>query len=142
MSDKVWKSSEWLLKKGHIKAITRGRRSDDIHKVLSQAVADGVKFSDYTPKVSKKRNGETRIINTSPAAAPGEKTIADISFFYPEAEWEAFEVESGKSRSVREACQQHRASLTTHPCPGAIITSVDGDPSGVIVSMRMRKGEK
>lgn len=41
------KAKEWLKANGHIAEVTRGRISNDNHKRLLDAVAKGVKFSDY-----------------------------------------------------------------------------------------------
>jgi hypothetical protein len=40
-------AKEWLKANGHIAEVTRGRISNENHKRLLAAVAEGVKFSDY-----------------------------------------------------------------------------------------------
>lgn len=118
------KAKEWLKANGHVKEVTRGRISTANHALLAQAVADGVKLSDYAPKEVIGTKGETRVKNVSPIAATGEKVIRELLITYPEDSFKAVQLD-GKERGMREVCHTCHVSLVGHVCAEPAIVALD-----------------
>ncbi len=132
-------AKQWLKDNGFISEITRGRISTENHARLAEAVANGVVIDGYKPREVVNKSGEARIKNVSPTAVSGEKVIEEITIPFPDSEWIAVESISGVKRSVKEACQQHGLSLSGHHCLTLpVITSRDGNPQGVTVSIQRK----
>ena len=123
---KTWQKKDWLKANGFIKEVTRGRISGENHKRLSEAVANGVKFSDYTAvkteAVEKTSKGTTtktvRVIrdgSESPSVPGDTAWISMHDMRFPEAEYIAIS-ETGEKFGMREACNNCHLSLLNHKC--------------------------
>lgn len=129
---KQWKANEYLLDQGKIKEIKRGRRSAENIAFLVDAVANGVKFSDFTPAETTTPQGETVVKNVAkPAGSSNIDNFNEGFVRYPEDEnWIVREKgANGKIRSLREACQNCRYSLAGHLCQNPVIVKRDGSGS-------------
>jgi hypothetical protein len=107
-------AKEWLKANGHIAEVTRGRISNDNHKRLLAAVAEGVKFSDY-PKggtVVVTPTGESTYVKPATVEEVG---IPDLYYRYDEHAWKAV-AEDGTIYGMREACNNCGYSLVGHKC--------------------------
>ena len=89
-------------------APTRGRLSSANHAILKEAIEAGVELSDYPPNKVE------------------EDLIPELTFRFSEKFYVAREKETGRIRSMREACSNCLYSLTSHICDNPSIVSFDG----------------
>lgn len=127
------KAKEWLLKNGHIKAITRGRISLENRALIEEAVRNGANIEGYSVSTAPVKD-ETPAVVTKAAPVSSEKIIHDIGpERYDEREWIAFIYEDGKQKEIgiRSVCATCGASLTYHVCESPRVR-VDYDQTAVV----------
>lgn len=110
-------AKEYLLSKGKIDAITRGRISRDNHAFLLSEVQRGIKIDGYTPVEVTKASGEKSIKNTQKVST--EKVVSDLPpERYFEESTEAYAFVDGKKHPVgmRTVCNTCGVSFTYHYC--------------------------
>lgn len=132
---------EWLEKNcplkstpGHkcVKANQRGRMSKEHHDILAK---NQDKLSGYKAETVENKDGSKRIVNKS-SDTPVSKVIADLSFRYNEKNWKAVEVDSGRERGMREACNICRYSLIGCFCDRPRIVAA-GDRTATTVEVKV-----
>ncbi len=112
-------AKEWLKANGHIAEVTRGRISNENHKRLLAAVAQGVKFSDYPKGGTVVKTGDGQEKYVKPEAPTGVE-IPELYYRYSLEGYHAKD-SSGKVYSMREACQNCGLSLVGHKCDDPIV---------------------
>lgn len=125
------KANQWLLDNNFIERITRGRRSAENNIRLHEAYLSGIRFSDWEPAESENSDGEYVTKNAKPIKNE-TATIGEITYTYPEAEWEAYAMVNGKKVSVgmRECCSNcysmfgRHVSLVGHWCLTPTVSTV------------------
>lgn len=119
---------EYLVEKGLAKA-GRGKFSKVAHGALAEAIANGVKFSDY-PKVGKPAPVKSDTPKVEKAA--GQKPVAPSGtaeilfpdeYRWPEAEYRAVSFDDGKKvvHGMAEVCNNCRVSLVMCACESPMI---------------------
>lgn len=128
----MMKANDWLLKEGHIKEITRGRRSLANINHLMTAYQAGTRFSDWEPKETvNTTTGETRVVNTVKAAGGSQIDNYNEPFIRYPGEMDSYTVtdSQGNKRSLKEACNNCGLSLVGHTCNNPVIVRKDGTGS-------------
>lgn len=110
---------EYLVSLGLAKP-GRGKFSHAANVALISARDKGMKFSDDDKPV--------KVVSDKPAKPKASTPkpvgiVTDIAYTYPEAEYKAIEIESGKVRSMREVCMTCGVSLVVHGCLSPVIVS-------------------
>lgn len=136
----MMKAKEWLLSKGHIDAITRGRMSLENHARLKAAYDAGERFSDW-PKGEVKETasptGETEVRVVRDPNQTNEKVVSELFYRYGNGSsddlnrWHAV-TEDGTIYGMKEACSCGY-SLIGHVCDtptvlGKPVTIKEGPP--------------
>lgn len=125
---------EHLLKHGKIDAITRGRISGVNLKWLEEEWNKGVRYSDWSPEEGTKKaiTKTTTVVSRKSENTENLSGISDYTEIYPENQFVVFQRVDGKRfyRSMREACQHCRVSLTQCQCDTVgrepLIVATDG----------------
>jgi len=148
---KMYKGNDFLLLTGRIEKITRGRMSSENKAFLAEAVAAGVKFSNFTPTEAVNSSGNTVIKNTSPRASSNIDNFAEEFVRYPGAHggiYGANEVwkvtlPNGKTLptpngmgGLRETCANCRLSLVGHMCQTPQIDTIEFGRVSVTIERR------
>jgi len=107
---------QFLLKEGKIKEAGRGRISGANMAFIEQAYANGQRFSDWEPVKSEKVDAAVNKKAKQPLVK--ENISTEFRVYWPEDEYNAIEIRKGKRiiRSMREACNNCRASLVQCSC--------------------------
>lgn len=129
------KAKEWLLEKGYISAITRGRISRDNHAHIAKAIENGLVLSDYKQVI-----GVTGPKTTVSVERTDPDAIVELRpYHYPENEYRLFEWRDGKkfTRSLREACSNCGYSVVGCYCDDIRIVKTDGSGSVAVFVERI-----
>lgn len=128
---------EYLVSKGLAKD-GRGKFSNAAKEELSQAMASGIKFSDWPKTEAKSSTAPTKTGNATRSATgnpTGNSTKTETvqkngsgmvgytfpdEYRFPEAQWELVSSAPTKGKAdrytVREVCNTCRVSITNHAC--------------------------
>lgn len=114
------KAKEYLLDKGRISEIGRGRISNENHAFLAKAAESGIQFSDW-PKgkvvVTEATDETPEVVRVKrDPNMTNEKVIHEIVYTYPENLYRAVDTRTGKEVGMREVCNTCRVSLVGHAC--------------------------
>ena len=106
------KPKEALIKDGFPGVVAgRGRLSSDAKDRCKELAGMGWDIEGYSAE--KSTTGEITVKTVKPTA---KQIISDFTIMWPEDEFVAVELLSGKKRSMREACNPCRRSLVQCQC--------------------------
>lgn len=110
----------------------RGKFSNAAKEALAKAEASGMKFSDATGPAPVRPAAPKGEAKPAPSAASDSLYVSPSDFRFPEDDYKAVGTD-GKTYSMRECCNNCRASLTNHSCDNPTIHG------NMVVHIRERK---
>lgn len=131
------KPKEYLVSIGAIAEVGRGRLSAENIQKCKDAAAKGVSIEGYSVSmVSQPNSTAAPEPVVSKVAVSTDKVIREGLITYDINSFIAREKESGKVRSMKEACNNCRVSLVGHACshPTIVATNSRGFVAVEIVS--------